>query len=61
MSGPGQVVEGKKAATKRLPAVDTVDKPYRPSHRPSASERFSYPTLECGIPKRCCQRKREVR
>ncbi len=49
MSGPGQVVEGRKAATKRLPAVDTGDKPYRPSRRPSASERSPYPTRPAGV------------
>ncbi len=44
MSEPGLVGEKKKPATQRLPAVAPGDQPYRPSHRPTASERSPYPT-----------------
>ncbi len=49
MSDPGQVGERKRTVTKRLPVVTAGDQPYRPSYRPTASERSPYPTRPADV------------
>ena len=44
MSEPGQVGDRRRTTTRKLPAVAAGDQPYRPSYRPTASERSPYPT-----------------